>query len=80
MVNFAATALMMQLGYHGVFVRSGIFKSGDPTKRAKAIVQATTHFNDQQVVTEASTGLGQAMVGINVEKVDRDIQLAERDW
>lgn len=71
-VNFAAggvatpadAALMMQLGMDGVFVGSGIFKSNDPEARAKAIVQATTHFNDPKVLMEVSTGLGPAMVGI----------------
>jgi pyridoxal 5'-phosphate synthase pdxS subunit len=71
-VNFAAggvatpadAALMMQLGMDGVFVGSGIFKSGDPEKRARAIVQAVAHYNDAKVLAEVSTGLGQAMVGI----------------
>merc|ERR1719484_371918 len=72
-VNFAAggvatpadAALMMQLGVDGVFVGSGIFKSGDPQKRAKAIVQATTHYNDPKVLAEVSVGLGEPMVGID---------------
>merc|ERR1712078_703363 len=72
-VNFAAggvatpadAALMMQLGVDGVFVGSGIFKSGDPKKRAKAIVQATTHYNDPKVLAEVSVGLGEPMVGID---------------
>ncbi|KAI8887957.1 pyridoxine biosynthesis protein pyroA [Backusella circina FSU 941] len=72
-VNFAAggvatpadAALMMQLGCDGVFVGSGIFKSGDPAKRAKAIVQAVTHFNDAKVLADVSEDLGEAMVGIN---------------
>merc|ERR1711869_131305 len=65
-VNFAAGAeLMMQLGVDGVFVGSGIFKSGDPKKRAKAIVQATTHYNDPKVLAEVSVGLGEPMVGID---------------
>jgi pyridoxal 5'-phosphate synthase pdxS subunit len=71
-VNFAAggvatpadAALMMQLGVDGVFVGSGIFKSGDPEKRAKAIVEAVTHFNDAKVLARVSAGLGEAMVGI----------------
>lgn len=71
-VNFAAggiatpadAALMMQLGMDGVFVGSGIFKSGDPVKRAKMIVQAVAHFNDAKILAECSTGLGPAMVGI----------------
>lgn len=74
-VNFAAggvatpadAALMMQMGCDGVFVGSGIFKSGDPLKRAKAIVRATTHFNDAKVVAEVSEDLGEAMVGINCD-------------
>jgi len=77
-VNFAAggiatpadAALMMQLGMDGVFVGSGIFKSQDPEARAKAIVQATTHFNDPKVLMEVSTGLGPAMVGICDIKAD----------
>eukprot|EP00475_Leptophrys_vorax_P031523 TRINITY_DN4773_c0_g1_i1.p1 TRINITY_DN4773_c0_g1~~TRINITY_DN4773_c0_g1_i1.p1 ORF type:complete len:313 (+),score=31.97 TRINITY_DN4773_c0_g1_i1:74-1012(+) len=72
-VNFAAggvatpadAAMMMQLGCDGVFVGSGIFKSGDPAKRARAIVQAVTHYNDPKVVADVSCGLGEAMVGIN---------------
>mmetsp|Transcript_54465 Transcript_54465/g.127370 ORF Transcript_54465/g.127370 Transcript_54465/m.127370 type:complete len:311 (-) Transcript_54465:153-1085(-) len=72
-VNFAAggvatpadAALMMQLGMDGVFVGSGIFKSGDPKERAAAIVKAVTHYNDPKVLAEVSTGLGEAMVGIN---------------
>jgi len=72
-VNFAAggvatpadAALMMQMGMDGVFVGSGIFKAGNPAKRAKAIVQAVTHYNDAKVLAEVSTGLGEAMVGID---------------
>ena len=71
-VNFAAggvatpadAALMMQLGVDGVFVGSGIFKSGDPAKRARAIVQAVTHYNDPKVLAEVSADLGEPMVGI----------------
>ncbi|KAK5578790.1 hypothetical protein RB653_008463 [Dictyostelium firmibasis] len=74
-VNFAAggvatpadAAMMMQLGMDGVFVGSGIFKSGDPAKRAKAIVQAVTHFNNPQIIAKVSENLGEAMVGINVD-------------
>ena len=62
----ADAALMMQLGADGVFVGSGIFKSGNPAQRAAAIVKATTFFDDPQVIAEASRGLGEAMVGINV--------------
>ena len=76
-VNFAAggiatpadAALMMQLGCDGIFVGSGVFKSGDPEKRAHAIVQATTHFNDPKVLAEVSAGLGEAMVGISIEEI-----------
>ena len=75
MVNFAAggvatpadAALMMQLGVDGVFVGSGIFKSGDPAKRARAIVQAVTHYNDPQILAEVSEDLGEPMVGINID-------------
>ncbi|KAH0887038.1 hypothetical protein HID58_063134 [Brassica napus] len=68
----ADAALMMQLGCDGVFVGSGIFKSGDPAKRAKAIVQAVTNYRDAAVLAEVSCGLGEAMVGINLDdKVER---------
>ncbi|KAF3449552.1 hypothetical protein FNV43_RR10281 [Rhamnella rubrinervis] len=69
----ADAALMMQLGCDGVFVGSGVFKSGDPAKRARAIVQAVTHYSDPQILTEVSCGLGEAMVGLNLkdEKVER---------
>jgi pyridoxal 5'-phosphate synthase pdxS subunit len=76
----ADAALMMQLGADGVFVGSGIFKSGEPAKRAAAIVKATTHFNDPKVVAEASRGLGEAMVGINVNDLPAPHRLAERGW
>lgn len=87
-VNFAAggiatpadAALMMQMGCDGVFVGSGIFKSGDAAKRAKAIVQATTHFNDPKVLAEVSKGLGEAMVGINVSSMGESDKLAKRGW
>ena len=76
-VNFAAggvatpadAALMMQLGAEGVFVGSGIFKSGDPVKRAGAIVQAVTNYNDAKLIAELSSGLGEAMVGINESEI-----------
>lgn len=76
-VNFAAggvatpadAALMMQLGAEGVFVGSGIFKSGDPVKRASAIVQAVTNYNDAKLIAELSSGLGEAMVGINESEI-----------
>ena len=87
-VNFAAggvatpadAALMMQLGVDGVFVGSGIFKSGDPAKRAAAIVKATTHFNDPALLVEASRNLGEAMVGINVSSLPDTQRMAGRGW
>ncbi|KAJ5197037.1 Vitamin B6 biosynthesis protein [Penicillium cf. viridicatum] len=87
-VNFAAggvatpadAALMMQLGCDGVFVGSGIFKSGDAKKRARAIVQAVTHFKDPKMLAEVSQGLGEAMVGINVKHLPEADKLAGRGW
>jgi pyridoxal 5'-phosphate synthase pdxS subunit len=87
-VNFAAggiatpadAALMMQLGVDGVFVGSGIFKSGDPARRAKAIVEATTHYNDPRIIAEVSKGLGEAMVGIGVSELAETERLAIRGW
>jgi pyridoxal 5'-phosphate synthase pdxS subunit len=76
----ADAALMMQLGADGVFVGSGIFKSGDPVARAKAIVKATTFYNDPAVLAEVSRGLGEAMVGINVADLPAPHRLAERGW
>jgi pyridoxal 5'-phosphate synthase pdxS subunit len=76
----ADAAMMMQLGADGVFVGSGIFKSGDPVARAKAIVKATAAFNDPAVIAEASRGLGEAMVGINVNDLPAPHRLAERGW
>jgi pyridoxal 5'-phosphate synthase pdxS subunit len=76
----ADAALMMQLGADGVFVGSGIFKSGDPAKRAAALVKATTFFDDPAVIVEASRGLGEAMVGINVSDLAAPHRLAERGW
>ncbi|WP_077344153.1 pyridoxal 5'-phosphate synthase lyase subunit PdxS [Tessaracoccus flavus] len=76
----ADAAMMMQLGADGVFVGSGIFKSGDPAARARAIVQATTHFDDAARIAEVSRGLGEAMVGINVADVPAPHRLAERGW
>ncbi len=86
--NFAAggvatpadAALMMQLGAESVFVGSGIFKSGDPAKRAHAIVQATTHFRDPKVLVEVSKDLGEAMVGISAKSLPDEEQLAGRGW
>ena len=73
-------AMMMQLGADGVFVGSGIFRSGDPAARAKAIVRATTFADDPAVVAEASRGLGEAMVGINVADIPAPHRLSERGW
>jgi pyridoxal 5'-phosphate synthase pdxS subunit len=87
-VNFAAggiatpadAALMMQLGVDGVFVGSGIFKSGNPAKRAKAIVESVTHFNNPQILADVSKDLGQPMVGINVSSLSEEEMLGERGW
>ncbi|GAB4095559.1 pyridoxal 5'-phosphate synthase lyase subunit PdxS [Brachybacterium horti] len=76
----ADAAFMMQLGADGVFVGSGIFKSGDPAKRAAAIVKATAFHDDPAVIAEASRGLGEAMVGINVADLPAPHRLAERGW
>ncbi len=76
----ADAAMMMQLGADGVFVGSGIFKSGDPARRAHAIVQATTHYDNPDVLAKVSRGLGEAMVGINVDELPVDHRLAERGW
>ena len=87
-VNFAAggiatpadAALMMQLGMDGVFVGSGIFKSGNPAKRAAAIVKAVTHYNDPAIIAEVSRGLGEPMVGRTVRSLAETEQLAVRGW
>jgi len=76
----ADAALMMQLGADGVFVGSGVFKSGNPVQRAAAIVKATTFYTDPQVIADASRGLGEAMVGINVSDLPAPHRLAERGW
>ena len=76
----ADAALMMQLGADGVFVGSGIFKSGDPAARARAIVEATTYFNDADIIAKVSHGLGEAMVGINLDQVPDSERLAKRGW
>jgi pyridoxal 5'-phosphate synthase pdxS subunit len=76
----ADAALMMQMGADGVFIGSGIFKSGDPAARASACVKATTFFDDAKVVADASRGLGEAMVGINVADLPAPHRLAERGW
>jgi pyridoxal 5'-phosphate synthase pdxS subunit len=87
-VNFAAggiatpadAALMMQLGVDGVFVGSGIFKSGDPAKRAAAIVKATTHFRDADILAEVSKNLGEPMVGRNISQMPEGEKIAGRGW
>ncbi|MBM7623242.1 pyridoxal 5'-phosphate synthase lyase subunit PdxS [Sporohalobacter salinus] len=87
-INFAAggvatpadASMMMQLGCDGVFVGSGIFKSGNPNKRGRAIVEAVTHYDDPAVVAEVSENLGEAMVGINVDTLSNDEKLAQRGW
>lgn len=87
-VNFAAggiatpadAALMMQLGLDGVFVGSGIFKSGDPAKRAKAIVQAVTNYNDYKLLAEISKDLGEPMVGIEISTIPESERMQERGW
>lgn len=87
-VNFAAggvatpadAAMMMQLGCDGVFVGSGIFKSGDPRKRAAAIVKAVTHYNNPEILAEVSQDLGEPMVGINVYEIHKDERMAERGY
>lgn len=87
-INFAAggiatpadAALMMQLGVDGVFVGSGIFKSGDPQKRAKAIVEATTFYNDPEKLAKISENLGEAMVGIEIDTIPQEQQMAKRGW
>lgn len=76
----ADAAMMMQLGADGVFVGSGIFKSGNPSERAAAIVKATAQFTDASVIAEVSRGLGEAMVGINVGDLPAPHRLAERGW
>jgi len=73
-------ALMMQLGCDGVFVGSGIFKSGDPLKRAKAIVQAVTHYKNPKVLAEVSEDLGEAMVGINCDEIPETQRYENRGW
>jgi pyridoxal 5'-phosphate synthase pdxS subunit len=87
-VNFAAgglatpadAGLMMQLGVDGVFVGSGIFKSGDPAPRAKAIVEATTHYNNPEILAKVSENLGEPMVGISASTLPEEEQLAVRGW
>ena len=87
-VNFAAggiatpadAALMMQLGVDGVFVGSGIFKSGNPAKRAKAIVEATTFYNDPEKLAKISENLGEPMVGINIDTIPENQRMEKRGW
>jgi pyridoxal 5'-phosphate synthase pdxS subunit len=87
-VNFAAggiatpadAALMMQLGVDGVFVGSGIFKSGDPVKRGTAIVKAVTHYDNPEILAEVSRNLGEPMVGRNVVDLDESERMAVRGW
>lgn len=76
----ADAALMMQLGAEGVFVGSGIFKSGDPARRAEAIVKAVTFYDDPDVVAKVSRGLGEAMVGINIAELPTEQRYADRGW
>jgi pyridoxal 5'-phosphate synthase pdxS subunit len=76
----ADAAMMMQLGADGVFVGSGIFKSGNPSARAEAIVKATTFYDDPEVIAKVSRGLGEAMVGITVDEIPVPHRLAERGW
>ena len=76
----ADAAMMMQLGAEGVFVGSGIFKSGDPSRRAEAIVKATTFFDDPSVIAKVSRGLGEAMVGINISDLPAEQRYADRGW
>jgi pyridoxal 5'-phosphate synthase pdxS subunit len=87
-VNFAAggvatpadAALMMQLGVDGVFVGSGIFKSGDPARRAAAIVKAVTHYQDANILAEVSKDLGEPMVGRNISQMPETEKIAGRGW
>jgi pyridoxal 5'-phosphate synthase pdxS subunit len=87
-VNFAAggiatpcdAAMMMQMGSDGVFVGSGIFKSQDPKKMAKAIVEAVLHFDDPKIIAEVSKGLGDPMRGITIESIPQAERLQERGW
>jgi pyridoxal 5'-phosphate synthase pdxS subunit len=87
-VNFAAggiatpadAAMMMQLGMDGVFVGSGIFKSSDPSRRAKAIVEAVTHYNDSEIIAGVSKGLGEAMPGLEIAQIPTAELMAERGW
>ena len=87
-VNFAAggiatpadAALMMQLGCDGIFVGSGVFKSSNPAARAKAIVAATTHYNDPQILADISTDLGDAMPGLEIASIAPEHRMQDRGW
>jgi pyridoxal 5'-phosphate synthase pdxS subunit len=87
-VNFCAggvatpadASLMMQLGADGIFVGSGVFKSENPSKRARAIVEATTHYTDAAIVADASRGLGEAMRGLEISAIPERELLAVRGW
>ncbi|MBS3751424.1 MAG: pyridoxal 5'-phosphate synthase lyase subunit PdxS, partial [Anaerolineales bacterium] len=87
-VNFAAggiatpadAAMMMQLGVDGVFVGSGIFKSGNPAKRGDAVVKAVTHYEDPEILAEVSRNLGEAMVGRNISTMPEEDKIADRGW
>lgn len=87
-VNFAAggvatpadAALMMHLGAEGIFVGSGIFKSSNPEVRARAIVKATTHYQDPQIIAEVSKNLGEAMPGLDIKQIPAEELLASRGW
>ncbi|OQA06717.1 MAG: Pyridoxal biosynthesis lyase PdxS [Firmicutes bacterium ADurb.Bin373] len=87
-MNFAAggiatpadAALMMNLGCDGIFVGSGIFKSKDPAARAKAIVAATTHYNDPQILAEVSKNLGEAMPGLEIQTIAPEQKMQDRGW
>ena len=87
-VNFAAggiatpadAALMMQLGCDGIFVGSGVFKSDDPPSRARAIVEATTYFEDPSILAKVSKGLGEAMPGLEIDKLEPGEMLQTRGW
>ena len=87
-VNFAAggvatpadAALMMQLGADGIFVGSGVFKSSNPETMARAIVKATTHYQDPQIIAEVSKNLGEAMPGLDIKQIPTEELLASRGW
>ncbi len=80
MATPADAALMMQLGADGVFVGSGIFKSSNPPAMAKAVVKATTHYQDPKIIAEVSKNLGEAMAGIDIKQIPTEELLASRGW